>query len=82
MKKVYRTLLFLLFLITQQFSFAQGPDAFGYTWLTSDDTNGPTFNWIDISTDGTEVTGLADDNSVAFVSMGMDFHYYLSLIHI
>lgn len=78
MKKIYRTILFILALMIQQSSFAQGPDTFGYTWSTSDDTGGPTFNWIDISTDGIEVIGLADDNSVAFVSMGMDFHYYWS----
>ncbi|MBI1226391.1 MAG: T9SS type A sorting domain-containing protein [Bacteroidetes bacterium] len=57
---------------------AQGPDAFGYTWKTSNEVDGPTYNWIDITSVGTQVTGLADDNSVAFVQMGMDFHFYWS----
>jgi hypothetical protein len=78
MKKLYRTYLFIFAVILQQTAFAQGPDAYGYTWLSSDDAGGPTYSWIDISTDGTEVAGLADDNSVAFVTMGMDFHYYWS----
>ncbi len=79
MKKIYRTFVFLFALIIQQFAFAQGgPDAFGYTWSTSDEPDGTTFDWIDISTVGTEVIGLADDNSVAFVSMGMEFQYYWS----
>ncbi|MFT7451027.1 MAG: hypothetical protein ACI9VN_001750, partial [Patescibacteria group bacterium] len=45
---------------------------------TSGDVDGPGVDWIDISTIGTEVSGLADDNSAAFVPMGMDFHYYWS----
>jgi hypothetical protein len=68
MKKLYRTYLFIFAVILQQTAFAQGPDAYGYTWLSSDDAGGPTYSWIDISTDGTEVAGLADDNSVAFVT--------------
>ncbi len=57
---------------------AQGPDAFGYTWKKSTDPGGPVFNWINITSVGTEVTGLGDDNSVAFVQMGMDFRFYWS----
>ena len=57
---------------------AQGPDAYGYTWKTSDEVDGPVFNWIDITTIGTEVPGLADDNAVGPFPMGMEFHYYWS----
>ena len=57
---------------------AQGPDAFGYTWKDSDDTDGPSFDWIDITGVGTELTGLGDDNSVGPMPMGMDFHFYWS----
>ena len=57
---------------------AQGPDAFGYTWKKSSDPNGPVFNWIDITTVGTQVAGLGDDNAAAPIQMGMNFHYYWS----
>ena len=53
-----------------------GPDAFGYTWRNSDDPNGPTFEWVDISAIGTQVSGLTDDNASAFITMGMAFQYY------
>jgi hypothetical protein len=53
-----------------------GPDAFGYVWITSDVDEGPVFSWIDISTTGTEVTDLMDDNSVGFFPIGFDFRYY------
>lgn len=55
-----------------------GPDSYGYTWVNSDDLNGPTFDWVDISTIGTPVDGLTDDNASAFITMGPSFHYYWS----
>ena len=57
---------------------AQGPDDYGYTWKTSNDAGGPVFNWIDITSTGTVVQGLADDNAVGPIPMGMDFHFYWS----
>jgi PKD repeat protein len=58
-----------------------GPDAFGYTWITSLDAGGPAYNWIDITgRSGVQtVTGLADDNSAAsMINLGFPFHYYWS----
>jgi PKD repeat protein len=56
-----------------------GPDAYGYTWMTSLDAGGPVYNWIDIgSRAGVQtVTGLADDNSSpGMIPIGFNFHYY------
>jgi hypothetical protein len=53
-----------------------GPDAYGYTWIDSDEPGGPTYSWIDISTIGTEITGLTDDNNVGPFAMNFDFPYY------
>jgi hypothetical protein len=53
-----------------------GPDAYGYTWIDSNEPGGPTVNWIDISTTGTEVEGLGDDNVVGPFPIGFNFHYY------
>lgn len=63
-------------------SFAQlpasgGPDQFGYTFKNSTNSSGPTYQWFDISTTGTLVTGLSDDNFVGpFPISG--FPYYTS----
>ena len=57
---------------------AGGPDAYGYRWIDSDTVapGAPTYNWIDISSIGTQVTGLGDDNVVGPFSVGFDFPYY------
>lgn len=52
------------------------PDAWGYTWVRSNEPGGPTFRWIDISTRGTLVTGLGDDNFVGPIPMQFAFPYY------
>jgi hypothetical protein len=52
-----------------------GPDIYGYTWIDSDDPSGPVYNWVDITTTGTLVSGLSDDNSVGPISMP-NFEYY------
>ncbi|MEZ5359355.1 MAG: C25 family cysteine peptidase [Candidatus Zixiibacteriota bacterium] len=56
---------------------AGGPDTYGYSWIDSDDAAGPTFEWIDISTIGTDVvSSMTDDNAVGPISMGMSFPFY------
>ncbi len=51
-------------------------DQYGYICLLSSDPGGPTYNWIDITGIGTEVTGLTDDNNVGPFNIGFDFPYY------
>jgi len=53
-----------------------GPDAYGYTWIDSDEPGGPVYQWIDITTIGTQVTGLTDDNFVGPFPVGFDYDYY------
>ncbi|MGA9117331.1 MAG: FlgD immunoglobulin-like domain containing protein [Bacteroidota bacterium] len=52
------------------------PDAWGYTWVRSTDPGGPVFNWVDITTRGTQVTGLGDDNSAGPFPIQFAFPYY------
>ena len=53
-----------------------GPDAFGYTAKDTAAVGGPDYRWFDISTSGTAVTGLGDDNVVGPFPLGFTFHYY------
>jgi hypothetical protein len=81
MKKRYIlfTCLFSFFFTDHVMALSGGPDAYGYTWKDSNEPGGPVYNWIDISTFGTLVPGLADDNSSpSLINMGFNFHYYWS----
>ncbi|MCK5127965.1 MAG: dockerin type I repeat-containing protein, partial [candidate division Zixibacteria bacterium] len=54
---------------------AGGPDAYGYSWIDSDDAAGPVFDWVDISAVGVSVA-LADDGSTGPLGMGFSFPFY------
>jgi len=56
-----------------------GPDAYGYLWKNQNATNGPTYSWIDITSSGTQVTGLKDDNFKGPFNIGFSFQYYWTL---
>jgi hypothetical protein len=53
-----------------------GPDAFGYVWKDSDEPDGPTYNWVDITQRGTRIVGIPDDSTVGPYSMGFPFSLY------
>jgi hypothetical protein len=52
-----------------------GPDPYGHIWIDSDEPNGPTVNWIDISSVGTPVT-LTDESFVGPIRIGFNFPLY------
>lgn len=52
-----------------------GPDTFGYEFIDSDEPNGPTFQWLDISGTGTPVT-LSDDSHFFPVALPFTFSFY------
>ncbi len=52
-----------------------GPDAYGHTWIDSDEPNGPVFSWIDITGPGTPVN-LYDDSYAGPFSIGFPFEFY------
>jgi hypothetical protein len=55
-----------------------GPDKFGYHWANNLDPIGsaPVYNWKDIKSTGTLVTGLGDDNSAGPFDLKWYFNYY------
>ena len=61
-----------------------GPDLFGYTWIDSNDPDGPEFIWNDISATGTlvtnwEATGIypaVDEGKAGPFQLGFLFKYY------
>jgi len=53
-----------------------GPDIWGYKWKQTADLGGPPYAPKDITSIGTLVTGLGDDNYVGPFPIGFTFHYY------
>jgi hypothetical protein len=54
-----------------------GPDAFGYTWIDSDQPGGPTFDWTDISLTGTLLANVSNClDCFEQVSLPVPFSYY------
>ncbi|MEI2761094.1 SdrD B-like domain-containing protein [Methanothrix soehngenii] len=51
-------------------------DNFGYTLKDSNAQGGPTYDWIEISDDGTEVLPDSDDPYVSNIPLGFFFNYY------
>jgi hypothetical protein len=52
-----------------------GPDNFGYTWFDSNEPNGPTYNWVDISSIGQPIT-LGDDQNQGPYDLGFQMPFY------
>lgn len=76
MKKVYTVLMMLLSL--SALADNGGPDNYGYEWKDSDESDGPDYNWIDITQffNATEVKLLGDDNSRGPFAMNFQFPFY------
>jgi hypothetical protein len=58
---------------------AGGPDSSGYNWIDSDEGSDCQFDWIDITSTGTQVTGLSDDNFVGPYPISFEFPFYDSV---
>ena len=53
-----------------------GPDSYGYVWTDSDEINGPEYNWIDISSNCTQLNFDHNDHSAPPIDIGFDFEFY------
>ncbi|MCP4582276.1 MAG: S8 family serine peptidase [candidate division Zixibacteria bacterium] len=52
-----------------------GPDAYGHTWIDSDESGGPSVSWVDISSYGTSVDP-GEDGYSGPISVGFSFPFY------
>ncbi len=54
-----------------------GPDAFGYRWIDSDEAGGPTYSWVEISSEpGATLLDLTDDQNAGPFDIGFTFEFY------
>ncbi len=53
-----------------------GPDIYGYSWIDSDESGGPAYSWVDITSVGTIIEGLEDDTNTGSFSIGFTFNFY------
>ncbi|MCL4869101.1 MAG: DUF11 domain-containing protein [Anaerolineae bacterium] len=52
-----------------------GPDTFGYTYRDSAEPDGPTYNWVDISSTGTNA-GITGNSNHGPLPLGFTFNFY------
>ncbi len=64
----------LLLLCAPLLAATGGPDAYGYTFIDSDEADGPVYSWTDISTTGTDL-GLTDDSEET-IALPFSFYFY------
>ncbi|MDP8208428.1 MAG: carboxypeptidase regulatory-like domain-containing protein [Candidatus Electryonea clarkiae] len=53
-----------------------GPDDYGYIYIDSNEDDGPTYGWIDVSRTGTEIRDMGDDDYRGLIDLPFDFPYY------
>jgi len=52
-------------------------NGYGYKWTNNlNNANPAAYNWVDISTDGTLLRGLGDDNILGPISLNIDFKFF------
>lgn len=55
---------------------AGGSDTYGHMWIDSDEPNGPSFDWVDISLSGNELP-LTGNNTISDqINLGFSFTFY------